>query len=83
MHYMVELHYSHEHRDAALDYFWEHGSTHYEGKVTVNGAWVATQDMIAYALVDAAEPDDVSKACEPLAKYGHVSFRHVTSVDEI
>jgi hypothetical protein len=81
--YMIELHYSREHRDATLRYFWEHGSTHYEGKVTLTGAWVATQDLIAYALVDAADPDKIAEACAPLAQFGDVSFRHVTSVDEI
>ena len=81
--YMVELHYTHEHRDEALRYFWEHGSTHYEGKVTVNGAWVATQDRIAYALVEAVDPDAIAEACEPLAHFGDVNFWHVTSVDEI
>jgi hypothetical protein len=81
--YMVELRYAHEHRDVALRHFWEHGSTHYEGKVTVNGAWVATQDLIAYALVDAADPDEIAKACEPLGQFGDVSFRHVTSLEQI
>ena len=81
--YMVELHYPSEHRDAALRYFWKHGSTHYEGRVTVKGAWVATQDLIGYALVDAASPEEIAKACTPLEQFGDVSYRHVTSADVI
>lgn len=81
--YMVELRYTHEQRDAALRYFWEHGATHYGGKVTLNGAWVATQDLIAYALVEATGEDEVSQACEPLREFGEVSFRHVTGADQI
>ena len=81
--YMVELRYSREHRDEALRYFWEHGATHYEGNVTVTGAWVGTQDQIAYALVEAADPDELAKACGPIGQFGDVSFRNVTSVDQI
>jgi hypothetical protein len=81
--YMVELTYSREQRDAALGYFWEHGLTGYESKVTVKGAWVATQDRIAYALVDAADPDEMSKACVSLEQFGEVSHRRVTSADQI
>ncbi len=81
--YMVELHYAQENRDAALRYFWEHGATHYEGNVTLEGAWVATQDLIAYALVDAANANEVAKACAPLDQFGEVSFRPVMSVDQL
>ena len=81
--YMIELQYTREHRDDALRYFWEHGATHYEGKVTVNGAWVATEDLIAYAVVDAADPDELAKACMPLRQFGNVTSRHVTSIDQI
>jgi len=60
--YMVELHYSHEHRDDALKYFLEHGATHYEGNITVQNAWVATRDHVAYALVRTPSGDEVDKA---------------------
>ncbi len=81
--YMVELRYAQEHRDEALRYFWEHGATHYTGDITLNGAWVATQDRIAYALVDACDQNEIAKACEPLGQFGEISFRHVTSFDQI
>jgi hypothetical protein len=81
--YMVELRYSREHRDAALQYFWEHGATHYEGDVTLRGAWVATQDHVGYALVDAANADGIAAACKPLEQFGSVSYRQVSSVDVI
>ena len=81
--YMIQLQYSQEHRDAALRYFWEHGSTHYAGDVTVKGAWVATRELIAYALVHAVDPDEVAKACAPLEQFGKVEYRHVTSVDQL
>ena len=81
--YMVELRYAEEHREAALGYLWEHGSTLYESKVTVKEVWVATEDRVAYALVEAAEPGAIDKASKPLAEYGDVSFRHVTSIDEL
>jgi len=81
--FMVELQYSHEQRDVALDYFWKHGSTHYTGNATIQGAWVATQDLIAFALVDAVDPDTVAKACAPLEQFGTVIYREVTSVDQI
>jgi hypothetical protein len=81
--YMIELHYSQEHRDAARRYFWEHGTTHYEGELTIKGAWVATREMIGYALVDAASPDDVAKSCAPLEQFGNVEYRHVTSADQL
>ena len=81
--YMVELHYSQDSRDAALNYFWEHGSTHFESKVTIKDSWVATQDLIAYAVVDAAGPDEIASACKPLEQFGEVSHRRVRSVDEI
>ncbi len=42
--YMVELRYAEEYREAALAYFWKHGSTLYEAKVTVQEVWVATED---------------------------------------
>lgn len=83
MPYMIDLKYAPEHRDAALRYFWEHGATHYAGDVTLKGAWVATQDRVAYALVDAANADEVAKACAPLEQFGEVGFRHVTSVDQL
>lgn len=81
--YMIDLQYRQEDRDAALRYFWEHGATHYEGEVTVKGAWVATHDLIAYALVHAAAPDEIAKACAPLGQFGKVEYRPVTSVDQL
>lgn len=80
---MVELRYAEEHREAALAYFWEHGSTLYESKVTVKEVWVATQDRVAYALVEAADLEAIANASKPLAKYGDVSYRHVNSVHEL
>ena len=81
--YMIELQYSPEHRDAALRYFWEHGSTHYVGEMTVKGAWVATREFVAYALVNAADAGEVAQACAPLEQFGKVDYRHVTSVDQL
>ncbi|MGI9474086.1 MAG: DUF3303 family protein [Rubripirellula sp.] len=81
--YMVELKYPEEHRDSALDYFWKHGATHYEGKVTLEGAWVATQDFIAYAVVSTKAVEEVEKACEPLREFGEVSYRKVSSLDQL
>ena len=81
--YMVELHYTSEHRDAALRYFLDHGATHYEGKVALQQVWVATHDHIAYALVSSESDSEVEKACRPLNEFGEAQFRHVTSGDEI
>jgi hypothetical protein len=81
--YMVELRYTHEQREEALQYFWEHGSTHYEGNVTLMGAWVATQDLVGYALVESVDADGITRACAPLEQFGSVSHRHVTSIDVI
>lgn len=81
--YMVELHYSHEHRDEALRYFLEHGATHYEGNITVQQAWVATADHVAYALVRTRNADEVDKAIKPLTQFGTVLCRRVTSTNEI
>ena len=81
--YMVELRYAPENRPDALRYFWEHGSTNYEGNVTLKGAWVASQDLVAYALVDAADADEIAKACSPLERFGSVSQRQVTSIHQI
>lgn len=83
MHYMVELHYSPEHRDAALKYFLDHGATHYEGNISVESTWVATRDHVAYALVRTRNSNEVEKATKPLKKFGTIFFRHVTSTDEI
>lgn len=83
MQYMVQFQYPREHRDAALRYFWEHGSTHYDGNVTVEGAWVATQDLVAFALVDASNSDEIAKAIAPLAQFGDFTIRCVTSIDQI
>ena len=81
--YMVELHYDEEHRAAALNYFWEHGATHYEGRVVLKGVWVATQERIAYALIEGKESEEVEKACAPLSAFGTVETRHVMTGDQI
>ncbi len=81
--YMIELHYAPEHREAALRYFLDHGSTHYEGKVTLQNGWVATKDCVAYVLVRANGDEEVDKACVPLREFGKIYYRHVTSTDEI
>ncbi len=81
--YMIEVHFKEQHRAAALEYFWQHGSTHYEGKVSVQGLWVASQDHIAYALVQSQDQGEVEKACAPLQEFGQVFARSVTSSDEL
>lgn len=81
--FMIELHYTPEHRDAALGYFLDHGSTHYEGKVTLENGWVATRDGVAYVLVRTGHADEVDKACEPLRSFGEIYYHQVTSTDEI
>ncbi len=81
--YMIEIRYTHEHRTGMLEYFWQHGTTHYEGKVTIQGAWVATQEHVAYALVKSSDDQEVEKACAPLREFGDVTIRQVTSSDEI
>ena len=83
MQYMVELKYPLENRDEALKYFLQHGTIGYEGKVTLAGAWVATQDRIAYAVVESGDLAEVEKACAPLKAFGDVTFRPVTSVDQL
>jgi hypothetical protein len=83
MFYMVELRYPVEHRDQALRYFLKHGTIGYDGKVSLAGAWVATQHHIAYAVVETQSPDELAKACAPLEQFGEVSFRPVTSVDQL
>ena len=83
MHFMVELRYRKEHRETALKYFWEHGATQYEGHITLKEGWAATQDQIAYVLVEGEDKDAVAAACEPMKEFGDVSFRVVTSFDEM
>ena len=81
--HMIQLRYEPEHRKAALKFFWEHGSTHYEGHVEVKGVWVATHEGIAYALVEASSESDMQKASAPLAEFGEITIHSVTSADEI
>jgi hypothetical protein len=81
--YMVELRYQPEQRERALQYFQQHGTTGYEGKVTLNGAWVATQERIAFAIVEAASQDEMNKACVPLREFGEVKFLAITSFDQL
>lgn len=81
--YMIELHFDDTHRDAALDYFWKHGTNNYEGNVSVKKLWVASQDRIAYALIAGREASEVDKACSPLSKFGKVAIRPVVSSDDL
>ena len=81
--YMIELRYPIEQRDKALRYFLQHGTVGYDGRVTLVAAWVATHDHIAYAVVEANEHDELTKACLPLEQFGEVTFRGVTSVDQL
>ncbi len=83
MSFMIELHFSEQHRTEALDYFWSHGACHYEGKVSIKGLWVASGDRIAYALVNADNRDEVDRACRPLREFGEVYARPVASSDEL
>ena len=80
--YMVELHYAMEHRDEALAYFWEHGSTHYAGQVAVKDAWISTQDQVAYALVKATNRREIDTACDPLGKFGKIIIREVLAASQ-
>ncbi len=81
--YMIELHYSKEHRENALHYFLDHGAMNYDGKITLQRGWVATKDQVAYMLVRTRGSAEVKKACEPLKEFGEIFFRQVTSTDEI
>ena len=81
--YMIELNYLPEKRDEALKYFQEHGLTHFEEGVAIEGAWVATHEHVAYVLATSKETAQLEKACEPLAQFGTVSLRPVTDVDQI
>ena len=81
--FMVELHYELEHRDEALSYFWEHGSTHYFGHVVVESAWVASQERVAYAVVRADGREELSNACEPLERFGKCHIREVMNVHQL
>lgn len=81
--YMVELKYNREHRQQALNYFWEHGTTFYEGKVVLKGLWVATHDQIAYALVESDDEEEIKKASAPLAAFGTFAYRQVFSSEQI
>ena len=80
---MIELNFKAERRAEILEYFWQHGTSQYEGKVTVQGAWVASQDGHAYALVESSSDEEVKKACAPLTDFGEIVSRHVTSTEDI
>jgi hypothetical protein len=80
---MVELHYSPEQRDQALGYFYEHGFTHYTGSLAIQGAWIATQERVAYVLVESSEVEELERACVPLKQFGQVIYRAVTDVQQI
>ena len=81
--YMLQLQYDPQQSQAALSYFWQHGTTLYDSHVTVKEVWVATEHRIAYALVDAADAETMATASQPLRKFGDVHYRHVTSVHEL
>ena len=81
--YMLELRYSTDTRDEALRYFQEHGVTHYEGGVEVQGLWVATRDHVAYVLVQSEDSGHLDQACGPLARFGTLTRRLVTDSEQI
>ena len=83
MRFMVELHYVSEHRDDARQYLWEHGLTHHDADVSVGGIWIATDDLVAYALVKADQESQVEKACAPLSAFGDTVIRRVTDAEEL
>ena len=60
--YMIELHFNDKTREGALNYFWKHGSNHYDGNISVVNLWVASQDQVAYALIQSREQEEVDKA---------------------
>ncbi len=81
--YMVELHYNEDQREAVLRYFDKHGLTHYEQDITLQGAWVATQDRVAYLIAETDDPKNIAKAAEPLSAFGKVKFRAVIKAEQI
>jgi hypothetical protein len=81
--YMVELHYQENQREAALSYFEAHGVTHYEQDIAIQGAWVATQDRIAYLVAETDDAEYMKKAVMPLAVFGEVAFRPVIQAEQI
>ena len=81
--YMVELNYRADQNAEALRFFDEHGITHYEQEIVVQGAWVATEDCIAYLLVESADDAEVASATAPLAQFGQVMFRTVVKAEQL
>ena len=81
--YMVELHYQESQREAALSYFEEHGVTHYEQDIAIKGAWVATQDRIAYLVAETDDVENMKTAIVPLSVFGEVAFRPVIQAEQI
>jgi len=81
--HMIELHYTQDQREQALNYFQKHGMTNYEGDVFVQELWVATEDRIAYAVVESNDPKEVEKACSPLTQFGNVTSRAIISADQL
>ncbi len=49
----------------------------------MKGAWVATHEKIGYALVESENDEEVEKACAPMKSIGEITYRRVTSSDEI
>ena len=81
--HMIQMQYSPEKRDAALEYFQQHGMTHYDGDLVIKGLWVCTVEHIAYVLVDASSTDEVASACQPLETFGEVEFRAVIESEQL
>ena len=81
--YLVELHYSRDMRDPLLTYFDEHGVTPDQPGVSVVEGWVATEDFIAYLIVKADSSAHLEMAVRSLEKFGRVTHRHVTSIEDL
>ena len=81
--YMVEFRYGVEQRDQALGYVMQHGTIGYAGNATLRSAWVATQDHIAYALVEAKDEDELEQACGPMREFGDFSFHEVYNLEQL
>jgi|GEM_PF-3774103 hypothetical protein len=81
--FMVELTYSPQHRDEALRYVWEHGTTRYEGNIAILNVWVATEDHLAYALVESENAAELEKAYQPFLRFGTIRTRHVMNIEQL
>ncbi len=81
--HMIELRYPLQQRDELLQYFQERGVTHHEAGVVLKGAWVATKDRVAYALVESRDAEQFEKSCRPLEQLGEVSTRQVIDAEQV